>query len=386
MRYLLPLLILLCMPCSIYAQVTLNQSDYPATLSETDTLKRTTAASAFPALSLTTSGVWDMSTITDSTAAILNYRKFTVPYNYIDSFTEFRFIGFAYQGNFKTIVSSPSISESGIITQDTSYGIATITSVLADSLFFPAQNITYSSGRKKVVFPAGYGSSWSSNYVSDFNFGLNYAFYSYHHTPGIVRSYVAESDSVTGWGKMRVPDIAGSPSPYWDVVQISSRIIRRDSFMLNDSAMPGAVLTGFGLYQGRPDTTYEQNYYRKGEYTPLARVAFHDAAFTQPYKAITHAQRLARLSVLNEQVQGDIRAYPNPLSGNSLTIIAPKASTLICYKLFNLSGVVVTEGQANLHDASGQINLPQNLNSGVYLLQINQDGKAISALEIQVNR
>ncbi len=386
MRYLLPLLILLCMPCSIYAQVTLNQGDYPATLSETDTLKRTTAASAFPSLSLTASGVWDMSTITDSTPILLNYRVFSLPYDYDDSTTTFRFVGYPYQGNIKSLVSSTSISEQGVFTYDTSYDIVALTISVGDSLFFPAQNITYSSGRKKVVFPAGYGSSWSSNYVSDFNFGLNYAFYSYHHTPGIVRSYVAESDSVTGWGKMRVPDIAGSPSPYWDVVQISSRIIRRDSFMLNDSAMPGAVLTGFGLYQGRPDTTYEQNYYRKGEYTPLASVAFRDAAFTQPYKAITHAQRLARLSVLNEQVQGDIRAYPNPLSGNSLTIIAPKASTLICYKLFNLSGVVVTEGQANLHDASGQINLPHNLSSGVYLLQITEDGNAISALGIQVNR
>ena len=53
-----------------HAQITLISSGYPSSLIGTDTLKVTTAASAFPSLIHATSGSWDLSAVTDSTPVL----------------------------------------------------------------------------------------------------------------------------------------------------------------------------------------------------------------------------------------------------------------------------------------------------------------------------
>jgi hypothetical protein len=78
--------------------------------------------------------------------------------------------------------------------------------------------------------------------------------------------------------------------------------------------MPAPILGLFMLTQGHKDTIRQQNYYRVGEVTPLAKVDFRDDAFTQPYKATTHMQRLLPIGVDMPVSAEAINVFPNPAS------------------------------------------------------------------------
>ena len=233
--------------------------------------------------------------------------------------------------------------------------------------------------RKKVVFPAALASAWTSDYVYDVDFELSLAIYTYHHAPGIVRHHISEKDTVTGWGSMRIRDASGAASPFLDVLQVRSTIIRKDSFFLNGWPMPGTVMTLFGLVQGMADTQYIQNYYRLGEITPLAKVEFRDSACAQPFRVTTHVQRLIPSGIESLAGRAGIMAYPNPASGTTINISAP-SDGIFRYQLMDGSGQKVTEGTITVKGKGGQIPLPPGANAGVYYLHLinsNQEERTI---------
>ena len=266
-----------------HAQITLDTSAYPASVTGTDSLMATTVSSSFPSLVPATDGIWDMSTVTDSATILYAYRVPTTTYQFADS-NFYNFSSFSYQGNVQSSIVIAGIMEYGITIQKVGYNISTITSGMTDSIIIPAQDTLYSSPRTLIAFPATYHSSWSSAYTFDLKYQVSISPV-YDHTPGVVRRYVIEKDSVTGWGKMRVKDMAGSLSSWFNVLQVQTTITGTDSFFLNGAVAPGTLLSDLGLVQGQTDTTYEQNYYRKEEVTPFANVKYANAAFITPVKA-----------------------------------------------------------------------------------------------------
>ena len=350
------------------AQISLTQASYPASVTGTDSLKVSVYNAVFPVIAIGSGNLWDLSNITDSTPVFFDYRVPATTYQYADSNYSV-LIAYPYQANVQSSILATGMVDHGIKIEDTAYSISPLTLGSQDSFFIPAQNILYSSLHDRVAFPATYNSSWSSNYRYDLGFELSIAISSYSHAPGFRRTYLNETDTVTGWGLMRVKDISGNPSAYQAVLQVCSRIIRTDSFFLNGAPMAGTTTGLFGIVQGKTDTSYVQNYYRSGEVTPLASVQFRDAAYTQPFKATTHVQRLYPSAITDIADKKIITAYPNPLNKEGVHVVLP-GDGVWHYILTDIRGRICAEGSLIIDDHEGELILPQTIMGGRYALTL----------------
>jgi hypothetical protein len=370
----------------ISAQITLTQSSYPESLIGTDSLKMTTSVSSYPSLVAMVGGTWDMSIVTDSTPVFFAYRVPTVTYEFADS-NVYGLLGYAYKGNVQSSVTGSAFVEYGINIQGAGYTLAPITSVITDSLFIDTQAMVYSSLRTIIAFPATDHSSWSSVYTSAFNFQLSLSdiLFNYHHTPGVVKSYITEKDTVIGWGQMRVKDAGGSPSSYFNVLQVQTTITTADSFYIDDTAFSSSLLLALGLSQGKVVSTYQQNYYRPQEVTPLARVTFTDATFSQPESATTHIQRLATDAVPYVINDAGINIYPNPVIGGIVSIDLPTGSEW-SYELADVTGRVIGSAALQPNGNHTQFTLPSSILPGTYYIGLYNHGKQFCVKQVDVLR
>lgn len=372
-----------CLLCvgDISAQLTLTQSSYPVSVIGTDSLKVTTSSSAIPALVSMANGSWDLSAVTDSSPVFFHYRVPTTIYQFADS-NDYRFYIFDYKGNVQTDITSLAILEFGINIKETKYNITSLTGGAFDTFAINAQNILFSAPRTKIAFPATYHSSWISNYHFDLGFELTFLLDGDTLAPGIIKSYITEKDTVVGWGKMRVKDASGVPSSYLNVLQVQTTIMRTDSFFLKGAPLSPSLLTAFSVTQGQKDTTYRHNYYRPQELTPLAQVEFHDAAFTQPYKATTHIQRLDATSV-NDLINEDaIKIYPNPVNSRQVSVLLPATQGAWSYRLQSITGYILC-GQLN--PANTSLVIPPSAAPGIYYITIIKDGIVVGVKSLQID-
>ena len=366
------------------AQITLTQSAFPPSVLGADSLKVSTYNAVFPVLNEGAGNTWDLSTVTDSTPVFFAYRLPTTSYQFADS-NYYNLFSFAYEGSVQSSIFTTDIVDHGVNVRDSEYNIAFMTTSAFDSFIIPNQHILYSSPHTRVVLPATYNSAWAPSYHKDLLFELSVAFYSYNHAPGISRKYISEQDTITGWGKMRVKDIGGNPSIYWDVLQVRTTTITTDSFFLNGGPMPGTILLLFNLIQGTSDTTYVQNYYRLGEVTPLASVRFKDAAYTQPYRATAHVQRLTppQTSIENTEY-AQFATYPNPVTGDNISVTFP-VNGITKYTLTDMQGRNIVHGQLDITNQQGKIKLPATVRQGVHMLQLG-NSRHNSSTQIEIIR
>ncbi len=364
------------------AQITLVQAGYPASVIGTDSLKQTVTGTTFPGLAPQAGGSWDMSIVTDTTPVYFAYRVPTTIYQFADS-NYYTLAGYAYQGNVQSSITSAGIYEYGINVLDTAYSISSLTSGSGDSLYISAQNIIYSSPQTKIDLPAVYGSQWSSLYQFDFDFQISISLISLTHAPGVVRTYIATNDSVVGWGQMKVKDITGGTSSYFNVLQVKSIIVSTDSFFLNGAVAPGSFLSLLGLIQGKQTTTYQQNYYRIGEVTPLAQVSFTDSTYAHPYKAVTHVQRLGTtgVGILNEAA---VKLFPNPVTKGTISLELPYTTGSWAYEVTNTAGQTIATG--SLQNNRTSIALPLSIPAGTYYVRITNDNKQVIVKSIEVRK
>jgi hypothetical protein len=221
-------------------------------------------------------------------------------------------------------------------------------------------------------------------YSVDFSFQVSLSLIGLDHAPGVVRSYITEKDSVVGWGKMRVKDASGVPSPYLNVLQVQTTIIKIDSFYINGVPAPLALLSIFNLTQGKTDSTFLHNYYRAQEITPLAEVRFSNGTFTQPRKATTHVQRLFELGVAGVFVNGKVSIFPNPLTGNEIRIDHMPIDGKWEYLLTDITGKQVRDGTLNVTSGSATISLLSKPVSGIYYISLIKDGVLYSSKAIEL--
>jgi hypothetical protein len=376
-----------CLSQNLDAQVVLTQSSYPISVTGTDSLRMTTYASPFPSLAFSASGMWDLSTVVDSAPVFFEYRLPTFTgYQFADSsiYRLFGYAGFNYQGNVQSSILGGGLLDYGLKIQPISYSLFPITSTITDSLFIDSQLTLYSSPHTKIGFPAAYTSSWSSSYVSDVNFHLSWSPF-YSHSPGVVRRYTTEVDSVLGWGKLRIRDAGGSSSPYLSVLQVKTIITTTDSFLIGGTPFPVVLTSGFNVVQGTTTTTYLQNYYRPEEVTALAQVTFTDATYSQAKSATTHVQRLSDVGVPNLMNNNKFEIYPNPVSGNSIFVSLPGTGAW-SYRLSDMNGIVTGSGVLETSGNKGQVTLPGAIAPGSYYLKLENSSQQSLTRSIEILR
>jgi hypothetical protein len=368
---------------NLSAQVVLDSTDYTS-LTGTDSLKKTVVTSSFPSLSAMAGGIWDMGVVTDTSPVYFAYRVAgDVGYQFADS-SVYNLSSYSFNGTTQSTITSDGVFEHAIDIPRYTYSLYSLTSGFYDSLTILQQQSIYSAARIKITFVAMPGVMWQSNYQYDLHFQLSYLVLGDTLAPGIVRSYIAEKDTIVGYGTMRVKDAYGSPSDYFNVLQVQTQIVKKDSFFLKGMPFPTPLLAALNLTQGEKDTVYEQNYYRKHELTPLAQVEFRDAGYTTPYRATTHVQRLSAAGVPEIPAGGLITVFPNPVDSRTLTVQLPSTGGLWTYQLWDAAG---HEAEHGSFDQNGSITFAASLPAGVYYLDIIHDAKrvAVKALTLRAN-
>ena len=382
-RFLLILAMALLVQEHLRAQIVLNQAGYPASVIGTDSLRVTTPSSAFPDFTAAANGIWDLDVVTDS---VPYHFAFYVPgitgYQFADSNTYY-FGLFKYSGKVQSNIITADYNAYSKIIDRIGYSLTFLTMAPLDSFIILPQNSIYSSPLTRIAFPATYNSVWSSAYSSGLAFQLSFSMYGYDHTPGIIRTYTTTKDTVVGWGLMRVKDAGGSPSAYQHVLQVQSITYKTDCFFLGGVPFPAPILTMFSVTQGKKDTVYEQYYYRIGEVTPLAQVAFRDAAFSIPYKATTHFQRLIPDYIAPIEQKNNCRIYPNPASGNTVWVELPSKG-FWHYALFDIAGNKVMEGQFENSQLKEEVRLPVTIPQGTYTMKLYSSNTEV-AISTQFN-
>jgi hypothetical protein len=378
-RTLLTIAAATALTANLSAQITLNQSSYAANNLGTDTLRQTAPTSTFPNLTPATNASWDMTVLNEDTTNLSISRVPTtlLTAQFADSIAQ-GFGPVVYNLDVLTSVTSNGIIEYGAYVPYQSIpadgGLATVD---VDS-----QVITYSTPQTIIQFPATINSSWTSSYQYDFDFHINVTGV-YNNAPGIVRAFVTEKDSVTGWGQMRVLDLSGNPSGYINVLQVeaNSRIV--DSFFINGSIPPGDILTAFGQTEGDTSYGYTQNYYRTMAVNALATVYFNDPAYTQPYYATTDEKSLPEgIANINNSVA--VNVYPNPVNNRTISVDVPTLQgNGWTYDLINVTGQTVAT--APLNGTHTQIAVAPSLATGIYYLRVNQNGKSVCVKALDIN-
>ena len=368
---------------NINAQITLNQASYTSSPVGTDSLKVTTAGSLFPSFAPATNAMWDLSTVTDSSAILFGYHvaDALTPATYADS-NFYSFGTNAYQGNVQANIAASGLLHYGIDIQRVAYTLS-----VGDTIFVPAQNGTFTVTDTVIKFPATMGNTWSNSYESDFNYQLTYV-PGYTHAPGIVKSYITEKNTVIGWGQMRIKSAVGAPSGYSQVLQVRTQTTTTDSFFLNgtitDPAIP-TLLNLLGASQGQVTKTYAQNFYRVNEITPLAYVLFADSANTTPTKVTTHVQRLSPNGVADVNNDAAVKIYPNPVSGRILSVDVPISAGEWRYELMNVAGQTVASEALRVNSGHAQVQLAGALTAGIYYFRILNGNNQVAMKALEIN-
>ena len=365
----------------INAQITLSQAGYTSSPIGTDSLEATaTNPAGVPSLSAATNATWDLSAITDSALEYAYHvNADTSACQFADS-DFYSYSGASYQGHVQASIASGGLIDYGVFIPAATQTISGATMNILN------QHAVFSSPYTVIQFPATMGNNWSSNYQSDFNFQVTYSPV-YSNTPGEVKSFITETDTVVGWGHMRVMVVAGSPSLYFDVLQVKTVTTVMDSFLISGAVPLSAVLTALGVTEGQVTKTYAQNYYRTNEITPFAYVVFTDSTYSTPARVTTHAQRLEDNAVPNVLNNADIQVYPNPVTAHVVSIDVPAATGVWQYELVNVLGQKVAADVLPLsnNQTHTQLQLANTLPAGMYYIRLINGGKQVAVKALEIN-
>ncbi len=368
----------------VIAQIVLSSADYPVSLIGADSLRTSTYTSVYPSLIPAFSGVWNMEVITDTIPYTIQYRVNDDFYQYADS-NVYHLSSYGYNGNAQHAITADGIKEYGLRIKGKAISLTPLTISPIDTLFIPEQTDNYSAPLVKIALPATFNDNWGCSYVSRLDFELSVASYSLVHEPCFRRKLIDRRDTVVGWGNMRLRNSWGSISPYFEVLQVQTTVITTDSFYMTGVPAPASILGLLSLVQGKRDTSYLQEYYRKGEVTPLAEVHFRDASFTAPFKAITHVQRLQPNKLIDLQ-KSDSRllVYPNPITKGMLYVDMQDNINECAFRLTDINGRQVLSGDIRNVGGFGKVKIPGVLDQGIYQLEVGAHPDNFKRTQIQV--
>lgn len=257
--------------------------------------------------------------------------------------------------------------------------IAAATGNANDELVFPVQDVKYSQPQLERQFPVTLGSHFTSTRVQETKFNITVTAYGLNNAPGIRKTVRTVKDTVIGWGTVKIK--GAFYKRIYDnvpVLQVRRTITATDSFFLNGSPAPQALLDAFGLKQGKPENFYAINFIKQDELDELIYIYFDRSPFQTVNEVEIQENRLEQYVVTgltDLSVQNAINVYPNPIVDNSITVDLPtNQSGDYTYSLKDIFGRNIADGAIN----TNIINLPSGLAKGNYILTISNNNAVVS--------
>lgn len=378
MKKIFILLVLLPVASTVFGQITINAADMPVPSASYNLRDISTSAAANPTVG--SSAAWDYSAYA-GTATTNAYTTET------DTFFTSAGVDVYYAG-FKSLISglgynyfaeidfnASNVKESGIDILPQGYSLTAMTGGASDSLTIPAQKTILTTGREIVRFPFTSGTNWSSVSHRATTFYLTVAGAFLSHAPAEHRYDVHKTDTIVGWGKMRVYTTSG-PSIQYDVLMDKSAQYAVDSFYLSGAPASPTVLSFFGVHQGQvTDSSYRYNFYRKTSFNYLLTFNYgNDATYTTPSAKYMHSDNITPANVgVNEvnDVAFSTVLFPNPANSNEVNLlINGKDVTGGQYFVTDMSGKTIQAGAIEMKAGALHVTLGDNVANGNYFLSV----------------
>jgi len=256
-----------------------------------------------------------------------------------------------------------------------------------DSFIVPEQHVIYSPPQVVHDFPATEGSSWKSNIVRTYNGYLTFAALSFNNV--LVTKVVHESrtDTVAGWGKLRIPHASGGPSIDYDVLMIQRARTIVDSFYLNNIPADSATLALFQLQQGQSSSNYRTFFYRGYQHQPMMYYFSSDATFSNVI-SLVYDKDTDPLNTGLEKINHSllsINIFPNPVLDNAIHIsITAERKEQLKIRIFDLSGKMLSEKNyfAPVGVSSYSVNAPTE--KGTYLVATSNEENEVLYRQVVV--
>lgn len=371
--------------------ITLNSSPTINT-SKIDSCGIPSSLATLPSIAPATNASWDFGTTAlQATPFTYQYRTKTPGFStasFADSNTYnlsvSAGIGFKVWRNIAQGSSGVTVVGEEVLTRQAK-SLSPITGNSLDSFIIPTQVIAFSTPLPIIKFPATMSSAWAATTPRTVNFNITATAFGLNNAPGQVKEIRSHLDSVVGWGRMKVPVIGKSKSSsYIPVLQVRHRDVAIDSFYLNGSLAPAAVVSALGLTQGQRTVTSSTYFYRAAAFRPLLEGLHLDSNFsTSLSRVYLHAVDLPEDVSVPSLSSGTVRIYPNPLTKGPLHVEMANVKEGWSYALMNVAGQQVANGDLSANLST--IALPEHLNSGIYYLQLEHaSGESlIMPLEIE---
>lgn len=355
---------------------------------------------------------WDLSNIEyDGGVRYYARKPAPAPYRFIDSIYNENLLGLqhtTYGLNYFTI---DGILAHAHLTYGQEIMLNQLTGAI-DTLAIPVQfhlpyvktPIPYSSFHIKYPYPMTYNTRWGSDYAFRSQFFLQGESF----LPVIGAKFLTcyrdarfiETDTIVGWGKMRVKSTGGNVESYIDVLQLKATITQMDSFWVDTSGMIDAnkadryakfnnfMINQSGIGGFTLNSTHtEMRFIRIGEIHPLATVFLQDTFINRIEIHTAHPWPLGLEETVAAESADGITVYPNPLTGRTVNVSVQGATDgeWACEVLNSVGQKVATRQlSVSAGNTTGVVELPAVIAPGLYLLNITKDGKTFSVKPIQV--
>ncbi len=385
MQKIITLLVLCLLSGTTFSQTpfTITADNFPVWgLQVLDGPSNLTAPKIIPAAN----GNWDYSSYHSGGTGVNNYIVETDPF-YTNAGTD------VYISSVKTLVgnlgyqvfyeydfNNTGVYENGIYVDPHGFDLNAYTGNILDSITFPLQGSIFAVGRQVIAFPATYQTAWHSESHRTVDFNLTVNALGLNKVPFKHVFTVFRSDSIVGWGKLRVY-ANGIPSIPYDVLIDRSTQYAVDSFYTGGAPAPANLLSAFGMTQGQQTgRIYRHTVYREGNSTPFAMFSYNAANFNTLTSVFFDTQNLST-SAVNSLAHENYSTllFPNPSPTGFINLqITGEMPDVDRYSVTDQQGRLVQTGAANMAGDIFQLQLNSDIPAGQYILQlIDRRGRTV---------
>lgn len=390
MKTLVPFLAIGLLSTAAQAQITITQSNFPATTATVESYQ----GASLTGLARPGTGAnqtWNYSgatlagPVTTATyiAAPANaaFPTATRAYNYQTAFGPATVNGIEYQS-----LNANGLQDLGFVLPVQRFSLTALTGGTNDSLVIPAQTNSYASSANYVVkFPLTTGSRQVNTYRGVATGLLTVQLLGFNRQPMRVVQRVTRVDSVAGWGTIRVPAATGGgATAAIPVLLRRSRFIEVDSVYQGNQPAPAFLLAIFGINQGQVTTTFFDRFYRENSSQPLASFGYSDRTFqTLTGASFSREANLVTTTRGSLATQaGGLLAYPNPSLDGQLTVALGNAQQQpVQLTVRDLRGRRLRVAAATTGQPTDAL---RGLAAGTYVVDVQDRSGATSVLKVTV--
>ncbi len=378
------LLSLSLIAAQVFAQITIERSDYTLTTDGATVLNwyLTTDGVSLPEEG--TDVVWDFSgqAITGS----FSYTKTPVseplfPSANLVEMTTGTALNLVPQGvNFYEELADDGYKTLGRATQALSVPAQTITGGPNDTISFLGNTSVYDEPVYNLKFPLNYEDSWDTEINIWGNYQMTVAVFGLDHTPASSKYNYVENNTVLGAGTLILPHPDGTGTVSIEALLLKSTSIRTDSFYLAGQPAPQLMLDALGLIQGNKDTIANYSFYAKG----LKRSALIMGEINGQITGMNMADDIRNVvSSIHGPVDflTDVKVFPNPTSGDFQINFEKPDAKIWSLDVYNSLGQLVKQTliDAPSGNIAKEVSLSNSAHSGLYQYVLRNTDRVVRA-------